>query len=95
MNFVRSFSKCFRDTSVSAIAASFIVGEFQQLRIYHLIRFLQHLYKIISLVGIVRCEEGIGRAGFLSAAGTTDTMDIILRTGGVVKIDDKLDVFNV
>jgi len=92
---MRSFNNCFGHTSVSAITASFTVGEFQQFRIYHLIRFLQHLYQVVSLVGVVRREEGVRRAGLLSAASTTDTMDIILGTGGVVKIDDKLDVFNV
>lgn len=60
-----------------------------------MICFLQHLYQIVGLVGVVRREEGVRRAGLLSAAGTTDTMDIVLGTGGVVKIDDKLDVFNV
>lgn len=88
------FNNCFRDTSVSAITA-FTVGELQQFRVYHLICFLQYLYQIVSLVGIVRREEGVCCAGLLSTAGTSDTMDIILGTGGVVKIDDKLDVFNV
>lgn len=82
-------------TSVSTIAASFTVGEFQQFRIYNLIRLLQHLYQIVSLVGVIRREEGVRRAGLLSAASTADTVNIILGTGGVVKIDDKLDVFNV
>lgn len=80
---------------MSAVSTSFTVGELQQLRIDHLIRFLQHLYQVVGLVRVVRGEESVGRAGLLSAAGTTDTMDVIFGTGGVVKIDDKLDVFNV
>lgn len=80
---------------MSAISACFTVGEFQQFRVYHLIRFLQHLYQIVDLVGIIRREEGIRSASFLSATGTADTMNIIFGTGRIVKIDDKLDVFNV
>lgn len=85
----------FRITSVSTVATGFAVGEFQQFRIYNLIRLLQHLYQIVGFVGVVGREEGVRRASLLSAASTADTMNVILGTGGVVKIDDKLDVFNV
>lgn len=80
---------------MSTVSTRFTVSKLQQLRIDHLIRFLQHLYQVVGLVGVVRCKEGVSRAGLLSTPGTTDTVNIIFGTGGVVKIDDKLDVFNV
>lgn len=82
-------------TSVSAVSTGFTVRELQQLRIDHLVCLLQHLYQVVSLAGVIRSEESVSGAGLLPAASTADAMDIIFGTGGVVKIDDKLDVFNV
>lgn len=75
--------------------SSFAVCQFQQFRIDHLIRFGQYFYQIVGLVGIVRCEESICGARFLPPAGTTNAVNVILGTGRIVEIDDKLDVFNV
>lgn len=56
---------------------------------------LQDSDKLLSLLGIVHCEEGERRAGISTTTSTTDTMDVVLDIVGEIVVDDELDILDI
>lgn len=71
------------------------VCQLDQLRIDHLFGLLEHVNQITRFGGIVRGEECVRRPGVVAATGAPNSMNVILRRGREVKVDDKLYVVHI
>ncbi len=56
---------------------------------------LEHLDKLLGLLGIGRGKEGICCASVLGSSRAANTMNVVLRVGRKVKIDDILNVSHI
>lgn len=74
---------------------SSVFSHLEELRVNGLVGLTQNRDEVAGLSHVVWCEEGIGGARLLTASCSANTMDIILRVVGVVKVDDKFHVFNI
>lgn len=61
----------------------------------YLVGFLKHRNQVSCLLVIAGREEGIGCAGRVRTAGTSDTMDVILRRVRIIKVDDVFDTVHI
>lgn len=74
---------------------SSVLGHLQQFGVDGLIGLPEDRDKVVGLFHVVRCKEGVGRASFLTAGRTPDSVDIILRGVRVVIIDDKFHILHI
>lgn len=71
------------------------VGQFKELRIDSLRCFSQDTDQISGLLAVVPSEKCVSRSCVIPSAGSSDTMDVVLRTVRIIKIDNELDVINI
>lgn len=81
----------------STITSSTAIGrcEFEEFWIDNLVSLCQNVHQILGLLGIVGSEKCVRGSCALGAASTTDTVDVILGTVGVVEVDDKFDIIHI
>ena len=68
---------------------------FLQLRRNLLLCFRQNFDQVASFGSVSTGEESVSSSSLVSAASTTDTMNVVFRIVGVVVIDNELDVVYV
>lgn len=61
----------------------------------YLIGLTQHCDQVLSLFGITIREQSVRSACRFRSTSTTNTMNVILRTLWIIKVDDKLDSVNI
>lgn len=67
----------------------------EELWVDSLVGLSKHRDEVAGLPHVVWCEEGIGCACLLATSRSANAVDIVLGVVGVVKVDDKFDVFNI
>lgn len=72
-----------------------VLGHFHQLRVDDLVGLAQHVDQVAGLVRVGVGEQRVGGSGVVRAARTSDPVDVILRVGRVVVVDDELYIFDV
>lgn len=76
-------------------AAHSVLGHFHQLRVDDLVGLAQHVDQVAGLVRVGVGEQRVRGSGVVRAARTSDAVDVILRVGRVVVVDDELYIFDV
>lgn len=71
------------------------VRHLHELGVDLLVCFTQYSNEIFRLLHVGWGEEGVGRAGLGRSGCTPNTMNIVLRTRRVIKVDHKLDVIHI
>ena len=66
-----------------------------ELGIDHLLGLGQHFDEVVGLGRVLRREEGVGGAGAVFPAGSSDPVDVILGIVRIIVVDHELDVVDV
>lgn len=70
-------------------------GHVEQFRVDDLLGLAQDVHEFASAGRVLWREEGVRRAGVVGAARAPNPVNVILRRGRVVKVDDELHVVHI
>lgn len=71
------------------------VGQFSQSRVDNLISLLQHTNQFLCLTLVVGGEKGIRCATLQASPSTSNAMNVVFSSVGVVKVDHKFNILHI
>ena len=85
-------------TCTLTLGVKYLFGQLHhlvQLWVNVLVSLPQYLHQLLRLFCILRREVSVCGAGVLGPCGTANTVDIVFRVVGEVKVDHKFDVAHI